>query len=240
MCCWKISYSDSACLWLYIATRVVSLRMDSLCTLLGCTKTRTTITGLNQTAWLNDLIKCVSWCCPCSSMTGVIIGMSCYHMSCMPTELVSTSPPGTPHFASWWEKSAHYRMMFLLLNLELTGNMINRNTHLRLGSGMPWRSLTITFENHCTGRRPDVNGYVKAVNRKFPVGSWVLRYYPLEAQHKLGSPWIGSNQVVQQDTGHMVGIQKGPGEAYSVCSCGRFETLPSPTGRLVESRRFNS
>ena len=27
----------------------------------------------------------------------------------------------------------------------------------------------------------------KAVNRKFPVGSWVLRYYPPAAQHKLGS-----------------------------------------------------
>ena len=28
----------------------------------------------------------------------------------------------------------------------------------------------------------------KAVNRKFPVGSWVLRYYPPVAQYKLGSP----------------------------------------------------
>ena len=36
----------------------------------------------------------------------------------------------------------------------------------------------------------------KAVNRKFPVGSWVLRYYPPAAQHKLGSPWIGPQQVV--------------------------------------------
>ena len=37
---------------------------------------------------------------------------------------------------------------------------------------------------------------VKAVNRKFPVGSWVLRYYPLAAQKKLASPWIGPQQVV--------------------------------------------
>ena len=37
---------------------------------------------------------------------------------------------------------------------------------------------------------------VKAVNRKFPVGSWVLRYYPPAAQKKLGSPWIGPQQVV--------------------------------------------
>ena len=47
----------------------------------------------------------------------------------------------------------------------------------------------------------------KAVNRKFPVGSWVLRYYPPAAQHKLGSPWIGPHQVVRQATGHTVGIQ---------------------------------
>ena len=35
----------------------------------------------------------------------------------------------------------------------------------------------------------------------------MLRFYPPAAQHKLGSPWIGSNQVVRQATGHMVGIQ---------------------------------
>ena len=32
---------------------------------------------------------------------------------------------------------------------------------------------------------------VKAVNRKFPVGLWVLRYYPPAAQKKLVSPWVG-------------------------------------------------
>ena len=36
---------------------------------------------------------------------------------------------------------------------------------------------------------------VKAVNSKFPVGSWVLRYYPPAAQKKLGSPWVGPQQV---------------------------------------------
>ena len=51
---------------------------------------------------------------------------------------------------------------------------------------------------------------VKAVNRKFPVGSWVLRYYPPAAQKKLGSPWVGPQQVVRQATGQTVGIQKGP------------------------------
>ena len=51
---------------------------------------------------------------------------------------------------------------------------------------------------------------VKAVNRKFPVESWVLRYYPAAAQNKLGSPWVGPQQVVRQATGHTVSIQRGP------------------------------
>ena len=42
------------------------------------------------------------------------------------------------------------------------------------------------------------------------MGLWVLRYYPPAAQKKLGSPWIGPQQVVRQATGHTVGIQKGP------------------------------
>ena len=50
---------------------------------------------------------------------------------------------------------------------------------------------------------------VKAVNRKFTVGSWVLRYYPPAAQKKLASLWIGPQQVVRQATGHTVGIQRG-------------------------------
>ena len=31
---------------------------------------------------------------------------------------------------------------------------------------------------------------------------------PNITQHKLGSPWIGPNQVVRQATGHTVGIQR--------------------------------
>ena len=77
---------------------------------------------------------------------------------------------------------------------------------------------------------------VKAVNRKFPIGSWVLRNYPPAAQHKLGSPWIGPN--VRQATGHTVGIQRAR-KAYNICSCGRSETLPGPTGHFMESRHFD-
>ena len=51
---------------------------------------------------------------------------------------------------------------------------------------------------------------VKAVNRKFPVGLWVLRYYPPAAQRKLGSPWVGPQQVVRKATCHTVGVQRDP------------------------------
>ena len=62
----------------------------------------------------------------------------------------------------------------------------------------------------CTAVRRKRLYDVRAVNRKFQVGSWVLRYYPPAAQKKLGSPWVGPQQVVRQATGHTVGIQMGP------------------------------
>ena len=64
--------------------------------------------------------------------------------------------------------------------------------------------------SHRTAARQKRLYDVKAVNRKFPVRSWVLRYYPPAAQLKLGSPWVGLQQVGRQATGHTVGIQKGP------------------------------
>ena len=63
--------------------------------------------------------------------------------------------------------------------------------------------------NHTATRRKRLYD-VKAVNRKFPVESWVLRYYPPATQMKLGSPWMGPLQVVRQANGHTVGVQKDP------------------------------
>ena len=76
-------------------------------------------------------------------------------------------------------------------------------------------ALEVTYDHvrhslHCTAARRKQLYDVKAVNRKFPVGLWVLRYYPPAAQKKLGSPWVGPQQVVRQATGHTVGFQKGP------------------------------
>ena len=69
---------------------------------------------------------------------------------------------------------------------------------------------------------------VKAVNRKFPVGSWVLRYYPPAAQKKLGSPWVGPQQVVRQATGHTVGIQKGPDTPIIFIHVDDLKVCPAP------------
>ena len=94
-----------------------------------------------------------------------------------------------------------------------------------------------TSGNHLIRQRPAGKRLndTKVVNRKFPVGSWVLRYYPPAAHHKLGSPWIGSQQVIRQATGHTVGIQKEPEKPYCVCSCGQFEIMPGTPGYLMGS-----
>ena len=68
----------------------------------------------------------------------------------------------------------------------------------------------------------------KAVNCKFPVGSWVLRYYPPAAQKKLGSPWVGPQQVVRQATGHTVGIQKGPETPIVFIHVDDLKLCPAP------------
>ena len=69
---------------------------------------------------------------------------------------------------------------------------------------------------------------VKAVNMKFPVGSWVLRYYPPAAQKKLGSPWVGPQQVVRMATGHTVGIQKDPEAPIIFIHVDDLKICPSP------------
>ena len=66
------------------------------------------------------------------------------------------------------------------------------------------------------------------MNRKFPVGSWVLRYYPPVAQKKLGSPWVGPQQVVRQATGPTVGIQKGPDTPIIFIHVDDLKLCPAP------------
>ena len=77
---------------------------------------------------------------------------------------------------------------------------------------------------------------VKAVNRKFSVGSWVLRYHPPAAQKKLGSPWVGPQQVVRQATGHTVGIKKGPDAPIIFIHVDDLKMCPAPPGDPVDTR----
>ena len=47
----------------------------------------------------------------------------------------------------------------------------------------------------------------KAVACTFPIGCWVLRYYPPARKDKLCSPWIGPYKVVHAPMEWVVGIQ---------------------------------
>ena len=94
-------------------------------------------------------------------------------------------------------------------------------------------ALEVTYDHvreslHRTAARRKWLYDIKAVNRKFPVGLWVLRYYPPAAQHKLGSPWIGPNQVVRQATGHTVGIQKDPEKPIVFVHVDDLKQCPGP------------
>ena len=57
----------------------------------------------------------------------------------------------------------------------------------------------------------------------------MLRYYPPAAQHKLGSPWVGPNQVVRQATGHTVGIQRDQQKPIVFVHVDDLNLCPTPT-----------
>ena len=69
---------------------------------------------------------------------------------------------------------------------------------------------------------------VKGLNLKFPVGLWVLRFYLPAAQKKLGSPWVGPQQVVRQATGHTIGIQRGPDTPIIFIHVDDLKICPAP------------
>ena len=113
----------------------------------------------------------------------------------------------------------------------LTGNMTWRHTLLQRGYGTLWEVACdhVHHSLHRTAARRKRLYDIKAVNRKFLVGSWVLRYYPPEAQKKLGSPWIGPQQVVRKATGHTVGIQKDPEAPIIFIHVDDLKICPSPS-----------
>ena len=186
--------------------------MKSLCTLLGCAKTRTAPYHPQSDAMVEHFN------CTCLMMLPMFVNdrqdnwsellpfvMHAYHTSvhestgyspfrlvmgeeCSLPQDVSTDELRTnrehdvaPHQFATWVRDA----------LEVAYDHVRHSLHRTAAQRM---------------RLYDV----KAVNRNFPVGLWVLCYYPPAAQRKLGSPWVGPQQVVRQATGHTVGIQKGP------------------------------
>ena len=115
--------------------------------------------------------------------------------------------------------------MFPLLNLELTGNRTYHHIRSQLGFGTP---LEVAYDHvreslHRTAARRKWLYDIKAGNRKFPVG-----YYPPAVQHKLGSPWIGPNQVVRQATGHTVCIQRDPAKPIIFVHMDDLKLCPGP------------
>ena len=163
--------------------------MKSLCTLLRCTKTRTApyrtesdgmIERFNRTCLMmlfmfvndrrdnwNELLLYVMHAYRTSvhESTGYSPFRLMMGEECSPPQDVSTSElranrehDKSPHPFATWVRDA----------LEVAYDHVRESLH-RMAA-------------RCK-RLYDV----KAVNSKFPVGSWVLRYYPPAAQHKLGA-----------------------------------------------------
>ena len=115
-------------------------------------------------------------------------------------------------------------------SLELNVKTMWHHTRLPLGFG---DALEVAYDHVRSSLRKTASRRkrlydTKAVNRKFPVGLWVLRYYPPAAQHKLGSPWIGPHQVVRQATGHTVGIQHGADKPIIFVHVDDLKLCPGP------------
>ena len=229
MCWWKISYYDLLCLWLCIATRVGSLRTDwwNHCVLCwDALRLGQLITIRSQTACLNGRD---SWCHPCSSMTGVTTGMSSCLMSCMRMERVSMNQSGTLHFVSWWgrvfpttwcfycrtqrehDTSPHPFATWVRDALEVAYDHLRESLH-----------RTAALRKRLYG--------IKEVNKKFPVGLWVLRYYPPPPLRQLNTNWDlhGLDLIRSFDRPHGR-HPEGPGK-----------TMSEPPGRLMEPWRFYS
>ena len=205
--------------------------MKSLCTLLGCVKTRTApyhpesdgmVERFNRTClmmlsmFVNDrrdnwheLLPFVMHAYRTSvhESTGyspyrLMMGEECSLPQDLNTEELRSSRENevAPHPFAAWVRDA----------LEVTYDQVRHSL------------------NRTAARRKRLYD-VKAVNRKFPVGSWVLRYYPPAAQKKLGSPWVGPQLVVRQATGHTVGIQKDSNAPVIFIHVDDLKLCPAPT-----------
>ena len=134
--------------------------MKSSCALLGCTKTRTAPYHPESDGMIKRFNR------TCLIMLSMFVNDQRDNWHELP-------PYGMHAYIASLHESTGYsplRLMmgeecslpqdFPLLNFEHTGNMIYHHTRSQLGSGTPWRSLMITFENHYIGQQPAGNGYM--------------------------------------------------------------------------------
>ena len=120
---------------------------------------------------------------------------------------VHTSTGFTPHRLVFGEEC------------NLPGNLVHRELHpdpppQDIGDYASWirQALYEAYDEvHAqqqrTTHRQKRNYDSKAVARTFPIGCWVLRYYPPARKNKLCSPWIGPYKVVRAPMEWVVGIQ---------------------------------
>ena len=160
--------------------------MKSLCNLLGCVKTRTAPYHPESDGMVERFNH------TCLMMLSMFvndrrtIGMSYYHSSCSVHESTGYSP---------------FRLMMgeeCSLPKDVSTDKLRTNWEHDVAPHpfATWvrDALEVAYDHmrhslHRTAARKKRLYDVKAVNRKFPVGSWVLHYYPPTAQKKLGSPW---------------------------------------------------
>ena len=75
----------------------------------------------------------------------------------------------------------------------------------------------------------------KAVACTFPIGCWVLRYYPPARKDKLCSPWIGPYKVVRAPMEWVEGIQVDA-HVHILCTHGQSKTLRAPRSHAKLAR----
>ena len=88
------------------------------------------------------------------------------------------------------------------MNYAHTGNMTSDHTRFKPGCVMRWKSPMTMLDIHYNARP--------------------------HAQNKLGSPWVGPQQVVRQATGHTVGIQKGADTPIIFIHVDDLKVCPAP------------
>jgi hypothetical protein len=189
----------------------------SICDLLGCTKTKTALYHPSSDGMIERFN------CTCVMMLSMFVNDRRDNLD----ELL---PFVMPAYRTSVHESTGYLPFRLMLgeDCSLPADVMTpelRTARIADTMSHPFAmwvrdALEVAYDNvrvsaGCRKRLYDM----KATERRFPLRSWVLHYYPPAAKHILGSPWIGPCQVVRKANGHMVGIQKQRIHLLCLCMC---------------------